>query len=504
MPVIATTPAAPSSIKGADLSQVATGAPTSEGSACTCPIEAGEIDFPAQLRAALASAGLDGGESGRKSSIGELPPLADGSVCTVEQPGVQRDAVDGPSLGVSESLALPLLLALFLPPAPPPQQEGAATDESVTALPSHPARLPIGVEAPVLEVDRPKSAVSLLADEFPTPSAPDSFRERGVRDGSFPTGGEEDVRRRQQTVGLDDATLMSEARSTVSREMTEARQIAPSTVLIPQALATPGPSSTDNAHPGGDVLVALPLEPRPSTELGGKPGSQTDSSPTEESSVSVGAVHPSRSSSGSNVATAPESADQATPVDERAAERGGRADQVPLVPSTTEPTPEIVPREVVAQIARHPDVTRLSNGRTVRVQLQPEGLGGVEVTARYARSGGVELQLVAESHETAELVQQGWTDLRESLARQGVVADRMVVIVLPPPAVDASATSGRGFDQGQQAAAGGQGASHAGQQGGQQGQGRSQAPPASEMRPSARFVARGDLLPQTGRIDYRV
>ena len=97
----------------------------------------------------------------------------------------------------------------------------------------------------------------------------------------------------------------------------------------------------------------------------------------------------------------------------------------PTAPTTADV--EVRKADVVSQITRHADLYRSPIGRGVRVQLQPEGMGLVDVTVRYIPTGGLELRMHAESAETGHLLESGSNSLRESLALQGLTAERVVV-----------------------------------------------------------------------------
>lgn len=162
------------------------------------------------------------------------------------------------------------------------------------------------------------------------------------------------------------------------------------------------------------------------------------------------------------------------------------------------------PTEVASQIARHAELYRLPGGHGVRIQLQPEGLGTVDVTVRYGPGHTVEMHLAVDSATTGALVQAGWTDLRDALVAQGFSADRLVISVAAP----AAETNGSPFGQD------GSGRSDAGamafgqQSGGRQDGGDAARPsqgggivdpslqPESTDEPSS--------VGQTSRIDYRV
>jgi flagellar hook-length control protein FliK len=100
------------------------------------------------------------------------------------------------------------------------------------------------------------------------------------------------------------------------------------------------------------------------------------------------------------------------------------------------------PREVVSQIAQQAELYRLPGGRGVRIQLHPDDLGGVEVTLRYGAAGGLQLHVNVEHAATGELVQSGWSDLRDALTQQGISPDRLVMSVSGPGGASLSSDSG--------------------------------------------------------------
>jgi len=104
-----------------------------------------------------------------------------------------------------------------------------------------------------------------------------------------------------------------------------------------------------------------------------------------------------------------------------------------LAPHNTAALPaDIQPAQVVNQIAHQADLYRVPGDRSVRIQLHPEGLGGVDVTLRYSVASGIQLHLNVEHAATSALVQAGWTDLRDALATQGIRADRLVMSISAP------------------------------------------------------------------------
>jgi flagellar hook-length control protein FliK len=106
------------------------------------------------------------------------------------------------------------------------------------------------------------------------------------------------------------------------------------------------------------------------------------------------------------------------------------------------------PREVVAQIAQQAELYRLPGGRGVRIQLHPDGLGGVEVTLRYGAAGGLELHVNVEHAATGALVESGWSDLRAALSQQGISPDRLMMSVTGPSGASLSSSDSGGFGAG--------------------------------------------------------
>jgi flagellar hook-length control protein FliK len=138
----------------------------------------------------------------------------------------------------------------------------------------------------------------------------------------------------------------------------------------------------------------------------------------------------------------------------------------------------------------------------VRIELNPEGLGGVQVTVRYAPTGEVELHMNVEHAATADLVQAGWGELRDALSAQGISPDRLVMSIT-------SSAGGSGLSDGSTQGNGSTFRSDAGQsnsgQSGQSGQRDAQ----SETRTwNGRFESAAtpdeqQLIAATSRIDLR-
>jgi flagellar hook-length control protein FliK len=170
------------------------------------------------------------------------------------------------------------------------------------------------------------------------------------------------------------------------------------------------------------------------------------------------------------------------------------------VSTTTQNVSDVKPTEVVNQIAQQVDLYRLPGGRGVRIQLNPEGLGGVEVTVRYGATGAIELHMNIEHAATADLVQAGWGELREALALQGISPDRLVMSVTNAAGAGLSDSSSNGNARSDAAQ------TSSGQSGQQQEQ-------RNDTRPNQRSwgvgldstneVEEGPTVAASSRIDYR-
>jgi flagellar hook-length control protein FliK len=114
-------------------------------------------------------------------------------------------------------------------------------------------------------------------------------------------------------------------------------------------------------------------------------------------------------------------------------------------PTTSAPEVEIRPAAVAAQIAHHAELYRVPGGRGVRIELRPEGLGGVEVTIRYGAGGTLELHMAVDRAATGSLVQAGWGELRHALALQGIAPERLVMSVSQRADAGLSDSSNGGF-----------------------------------------------------------
>lgn len=242
-----------------------------------------------------------------------------------------------------------------------------------------------------------------------------------------------------------------------------ASDVRPGSTLV--AGATPPSTSPSAVAPDVSALAtaaatasATPVRPSPSG------AALADHAPAR----GVGALEQAGSSAGLMVADPAQSAVASqTGTDPRQLSDGQDRDQPPVAagaptadqvaaslstahaasPLASGPDPAPAP-DVASQIAHQADLYRLPNGRGVRIQLHPDDLGGVDVTLRYLPSGGVQLHIAVEHAATGQLVQDGWSDLRDALAAQGITPDRLVMSVSAPSAGNGLDLSFNGRDAG--------------------------------------------------------
>ncbi len=301
---------------------------------------------------------------------------------------------------------------------------------------------------------------------------------------------------------------------------------APAPSVVPLTPDAPAPSAAALRSAAPALLTAaasVASQPLPTSQ--GRPAGERGEAPPR---AAGGATPPSAGAAG---ATTVLMVAQTGPSDGRADAQSDEPDDDGLAPGETSPlprAPDDAERQSVAsfgqvlsthagtgvdraqaadaasQIARHADLYRLPGGHGVRIQLQPEGLGNVDVTVRYGPGHTVEMRLTVESASTGALVQAGWTDLRDALAAHGLAPDRLVVSVAAPVAAESSSFSGSGSGARQDAGAMGFGQGSAGRQ--NDGEPRSAHSRVANM-PEAQLTAAEDPRPGAGessRIDYRV
>src|SRR5437660_2938219 len=207
-----------------------------------------------------------------------------------------------------------------------------------------------------------------------------------------------------------------------------APQTAAQPAVAPQNLTEPRQKNASAASPP----VAGAFGPRPQ----GQPATTFNSGDSSDS----GDRHEHASSRTSSLGDS--STSQATaPASEQTFAATVASTSAPAQSSAAQPS------QVVSQIARQADLYRLPGNRGVRIQLHPDDLGGVQVTLRYAATGGLELYINVEHASTGALVQSGWTELRDALATQGISPDRLVMSVTGPSnpsQLDFSSNGGNG------------------------------------------------------------
>ena len=207
-----------------------------------------------------------------------------------------------------------------------------------------------------------------------------------------------------------------------------APQTAAQPAVAPQNLTEPRQKNASAASPP----VAGAFGPRPQ----GQPATTFNSGDSSDS----GDRHEHASSRTSSLGDS--STSQATaPASEQTFAATVASTSAPAQSSAAQPS------QVVSQLAHQADLYRLPGNRGVRIQLHPDDLGGVQVTLRYAATGGLELHINVEHASTGALVQSGWTELRDALATQGISPDRLVMSVTGPgnaSQLDFSSNGGNG------------------------------------------------------------
>jgi hypothetical protein len=206
---------------------------------------------------------------------------------------------------------------------------------------------------------------------------------------------------------------------TPEQHVPAAPDLTPAVMLQPAPVAQQ-PTLPEPATPSAAPLVGL----QPASHGGSQPGSTShDSGHARHTPEKIASI----SSEVSTVQTVPAS-------DATMAAAAATTAPVSAAPVAV----QVTPSQVVSQIARHADLIRLPGNRGLRIQLNPDDLGGVQVTVRYSAAGGVELHINAEHAATAALVQAGWSELRDALATQGISPDRLMMSVTAPTSSDLS------------------------------------------------------------------
>lgn len=381
---------------------------------------------------------------------------AAGQAATTEAEPVSTKPVDAQPADKKTEAPLPDVLATFglIPgpvafqaPAPAPERSKQAPsspilpDEIATARQVQPLPKstpePTAPESPAAEahIDMsklPKPDVQLPKPDLqlPIPEAPLSIsadQSESRQPGAAP--------RKKTRVGATttDKTAPPATRSPRPTPVETTR----STPSDPTSLA-PGTLLTASQTPARHQGPALaPATDEPTVQRAGAPQSARHG-PFQQGSADDG----QQPNSTHGASAADTSARQGVPVVSDAAIVAAASstvsNSVTVVPTHVEPA------QVVAQIAHQADLYRLPGNRGLRIQLHPEGLGGVEVTMRYGAGGALQLHINVEHAATGSLVQAGWTQLRDALANQGISPERLVMSVTAPTSSSQLDFSGNG------------------------------------------------------------
>jgi hypothetical protein len=311
---------------------------------------------------------------------------------------------------------------ISLPQAPPP----AAGSETETRTPGATATVPL-VQTALTQVDQ--STVGSQSElPMATPSVPNALLSQMTTVTTQP----------EELPFAVPSTLPASASGPAGQPTTQASAVPPvaatTTTTTPQTLepltaqaaqATPEQQRASVAE--APPSTAGQLQPIVSqTSFGQNAGNGAGSSSDEPSTDSARAVDVDRTAS-SNDAPLQAFANVAATVSTQPADVASDVD----------------PAHVASQIAHQADLYRLPGGRGVRIELNPEDLGGVGVTIKYGASGGIELHIVAEQAATAQLVQSGWNDLRGALGLQGIAPERLIMSVSSPSESSSSGSGGQ-------------------------------------------------------------
>jgi hypothetical protein len=195
--------------------------------------------------------------------------------------------------------------------------------------------------------------------------------------------------------------------------------------------------------------AAPAVQPQQPTDPSDLP-TQSDAQPAPSTASSVAPAVPMQSGFDSTAGGHDRGNSGEAPAAEAVSARGElQAPATVAAPRVAEPqAPQTSPTHVVSQIVQQADLYRLPGGRGVRIELNPEGLGGLQVTVRYAPTGEVELHMNIEHAATADLVRSGWTELRDALVVQGISADRLVMTVTSTSGGSLADSSGSGAGNG--------------------------------------------------------
>ncbi len=422
--------------------------------------DAGIASFVTALQTALGTLGL-------------LPqttaPIAPQSQPVAEQPLPSDDDDD------TDEVMPELLATLGFVPVPMQLQPAVlveATAEAVEAVGSSSAQpLPMfgsQVVAPVAQAADQDSAAPASAEMPATEGAP-AAPSSEVQQQNAPA---QQIDQPRTSVPQPSTPQLTPQAAPQPQPQMGATQVAPET--LPRQEQPSRSARAEHPTASTDAVAAQPTVSLPiGTQLQQGSGDSTTSSDSDSSSTDA--------NTGTEATSGPARGDAATPAFAVATTQHVAAQQQPE---------QVRPSHVVGQIAHQADLYRLPGGRGVRIQLHPDDLGGVGVTVKYGMDGSVAA--------TAELVQSGWSDLRDALSLQGIAPERLIMSVSGPG--DASSSNSNNPFR-----------SDAGQAG------FSQAQQQQQERESARGSSRGwngpmtndladdqrEQVASTSRIDYR-
>jgi flagellar hook-length control protein FliK len=394
-PLLATTPAPPAPTSGMSvlpLAPVAADGPS--------------LDFLSQLTAAL---------KGLAAAVSPMPPAA--SRAQTPAPPAPAEASDAlpaesdPAPKVSDTSMdeLPELLAMLgivvVPPALQPLV-AAAPDAAASG----------GVEPAPVRATPPPDAPTAATVELPSSSQPGVATkpettgltsQTGPEVASPVTHGSESRRARSSP---------SDSASAAPATPTDTAAAMPATPPVVAERSTPADrAQTPRVVSASSVALTQAQPPQDSAPQSGDAGDGHQ----RRSNKSIGAIESTSADSTTSVGN-----------DDRAF--NAAMSQATAPTGAPVPAAAVHSSGVVSQIVHQAELYRLPGNRGVRIQLHPEDLGGVQVTLRYAAGGGLELHIDVEHAATGSLVQQGWTELRDALATQGINPDRLVMSVSGP------------------------------------------------------------------------
>jgi flagellar hook-length control protein FliK len=432
MPEIAALAAVPTPPSGGAVS-VATPPAPREGAT---PTGEGTASFLTQLQSALGSLGLFSQLTPTPTPVADT---ADQRALALELPIADEDqdkAVDVTAM-LPEVLAalgfMPVPISLPVTPAP---ASGSSATAPTSAAATGPARVTALLVQPALSQAEPVLENQPAVAEQPLEGA--SVSDDLLRQMTPVT---------PRTVSVPATTTAQPSVEPVALESSSQLTAAATSALppgVPTTTTAPTPVTTTTQPLDALAAQAGVMTPRTEPATRGQDGAPTAEAPVQTIGQALPVARPaafSQNAGQNGESTSDEPSSDAAPV---SAERGSTstATDVPIqafanvaasaLVQQTGTLSEVQPAHVASQIAHQAELYRLPGGRGVRIELNPEDLGGVGVTIKYGATGGVELHIVAEQAATAQLVQSGWNDLRSALSLQGIAPERLIMSVSTP------------------------------------------------------------------------